>query len=554
MVYLVKKKVKGNVYLYLEESARVNGKPKRIWSHYLGPEKDVKKISTLSLDIAEMEIVHFEFGFPVALMQIAEKLDLIGIINHATAKRNQGMSVGQYLAINALNRCIKPLSKRQILDWFNTTYLAQIFPQIDTYLNSMAYSNHYEYLTDIAIERIEKDLISVLASEFQVDMSHLIYDPTNFYTYIQEPEDEDELDYAQFGHGKEHRDNLRIVGLVLVCTEDGGIPLLSEVYPGNIPDVTLFKSQADKIKKNVEQFRFGEEIQLLLDFDKGNNSLEGFTTLDSSPILFIASIRPSMVKDLASIPAQNFPRFTLPNGKEVGVLEFEREFYGKSRRLIVQYNPDQAKRSSEMLLKRLEQKLEELVDYFAMHLNIKKWRSIDAVKTKLEAIIGQKYLSYFNLNLANNSGKLTFTASLNYPQLAHAQALFGKSYLISNHPSKSAFELIRLFRQQITVEQAFNYLKSPDFLRTRPIFHHKNICIRGHLFSCVLGLLLLTLLTREVQKTIPELTLEMIVQTLTTIKASHIYIPGCQKPLRKLCKISQDAQKLVNCLNLASYL
>jgi transposase len=320
MVYLVKKKIKGNIYLYLEESARINGKSKRIWSQYLGPEKDVKNISTLSLNIADLEIVNYEFGFPVALMQIADKLDLIGIINRATDKRNQGMSVGQYLAINVLNRCIKPLSKRQLLDWFNTTYLAHIFPQIDTYLNSMAYSNHYEYLTDTAIERIENDLISVLASEFQVDMSHLIYDPTNFYTYMQEQEDEDELDYAQFGHGKEHRDNLRIVGLVLICTEDGGIPIFSEIYPGNIPDVTLFKSQAVKIKKHAEQFRIGEEIQLLLNFDKGNNSSEAFTTLDSSPILFIASIRPSMVKDLASIPAQNFPRFTLPNGKEVGVL------------------------------------------------------------------------------------------------------------------------------------------------------------------------------------------------------------------------------------------
>jgi len=45
---------------------------------------------------------------------------------------------------------------------------------------------------------------------------------------------------AQRGKAKQKRADLRLVGLGLVVTRDGGIPLLSHAYPGNKPDVTQF--------------------------------------------------------------------------------------------------------------------------------------------------------------------------------------------------------------------------------------------------------------------------------------------------------------------------
>jgi hypothetical protein len=45
---------------------------------------------------------------------------------------------------------------------------------------------------------------------------------------------------SQRGKAKQKRVDLRPVGLGLVVTRDGGIPVLSHTYPGNKPDVSQF--------------------------------------------------------------------------------------------------------------------------------------------------------------------------------------------------------------------------------------------------------------------------------------------------------------------------
>ena len=61
---------------------------------------------------------------------------------------------------------------------------------------------------------------------------------TNFATFIDSTNQRAPI--AQRGHAKQKRNDLRLVGLGLVVTRDGGIPLLSHAYPGDRPDVTQF--------------------------------------------------------------------------------------------------------------------------------------------------------------------------------------------------------------------------------------------------------------------------------------------------------------------------
>ncbi len=113
MVHLSRRKIKGNVYLYLQENQRVNGKVKRVWQHYLGAETTIKEHVSMLAE-PNFNITNYDFGLPVALLQVAEKLDLINIIDNRVPKRKQGWSVGQYILLAALNRCIKPVSKEKL--------------------------------------------------------------------------------------------------------------------------------------------------------------------------------------------------------------------------------------------------------------------------------------------------------------------------------------------------------------------------------------------------------------------------------------------------------
>jgi transposase len=82
-----------------------------------------------------------------------------------------------------------------------------------------------------------------MVETFDLDISALALDMTNFATYIDTTTEAAPI--AQRGKAKQKRVDLRLVGLGLVITRDGGIPLVAHAYPGNRPDVTQFAAMID---------------------------------------------------------------------------------------------------------------------------------------------------------------------------------------------------------------------------------------------------------------------------------------------------------------------
>jgi transposase len=86
-------------------------------------------------------------------------------------------------------------------------------------------------LDEPALRAIESELGRRMVTEFDLDLSGLVVDMTNFATLIDSPNTRAPI--AQRGKAKQKRLDLRLVGLALVVTRDGGIPLLSHPYPGD---------------------------------------------------------------------------------------------------------------------------------------------------------------------------------------------------------------------------------------------------------------------------------------------------------------------------------
>src|SRR5205823_3946528 len=89
-----------------------------------------------------------------------------------------------------------------------------------------------------ALDGIEEKLALAVCERFGLDTSSVALDMTNFATFIDTGNDKAPI--AQRGKAKQKRADLRLVGLGLVVTRAGGIPLLSHAYPGNKPDLTQF--------------------------------------------------------------------------------------------------------------------------------------------------------------------------------------------------------------------------------------------------------------------------------------------------------------------------
>src|SRR5256884_2088876 len=68
------------------------------------------------------------FGFLAAAWGLAQKLQLVSLIDRHVPKRQQGASAGQYLVLAALNRLTSPNSKARMAQWYRKTPLQRWLP------------------------------------------------------------------------------------------------------------------------------------------------------------------------------------------------------------------------------------------------------------------------------------------------------------------------------------------------------------------------------------------------------------------------------------------
>jgi transposase len=102
-------------------------------------------------------------------------------------------------------------------------------------------------VTDTELVEIEHRLALRMVEVFELDVSALALDMTNFATYIDTTNAT--APTAARGKAKQKRADLRLVGLGLVVTRDGGVPPVSHAYPGNRPDVTQFALSDRSIRR-----------------------------------------------------------------------------------------------------------------------------------------------------------------------------------------------------------------------------------------------------------------------------------------------------------------
>lgn len=520
MVHITRKKIKGHYYLYLEERAYIKGKSRRVWQKYLGPEDKIKEMAFTARP-GMMTYQTLEFGGSGALLEIARRIKLVETLDRHTQKtRDQGLSVGEYLLIAIINRCVAPTSKRQFGRWFQRDYLSRVFKVESQVLNSQTYWNHFHYFSPELLEQIERDLSKTVLEEFQLDLDCVLFDPTNFYTFISEHE---EGQLAQFGHSKEGRNGLRIVNLSLLCTMDSGIPLFHRTYEGNTQDAKHFRSV---LKEIFERFQFlnREVREITLVFDKGNHSKKAFDTIAADELGFIASLRNSTQKDLLQLPDKAFTFFHLPaNGKEVGYYRTTREIYGVPRVVYVIHDPRKQKKSLLFFERKLQAKLDAIQTFLQTSLNIKKWRSEEAVRKKLETLIGRiPFREIIQLKIKGPFGQLQVTIFLNeVAKTAYCQTL-GRSVIFTNRDDWLPENVIQVFRNKYLVEDIFKHLKNPAFLSIRPMYHWADECVRMHVFCCVMGFLLLSLLRRILHEHGVKASYREIVKAFAGLKVTEI--------------------------------
>ena len=247
MASIVGKKRGNQTYYYLVESARVDGKPRIVAQEYLGSAQEVMDRLSGAAPGRPERTQHKGFGDLAAVWGILDRLGVADTIDEVCGSRRSdaGASVGTYLALATANRVVAPCSKLGFEQWWATTAGPRFTKVPVAATDHRRFWDAMDNLDTAKLAAAESAIATTMTAEFGLDLSGLALDMTNFATFIDSANDRAPI--AKRGHAKQKRNDLRLVGLALVVTRDGAIPVTSHAYPGNRPDVTQFGAVLDEL-------------------------------------------------------------------------------------------------------------------------------------------------------------------------------------------------------------------------------------------------------------------------------------------------------------------
>jgi transposase len=563
MPSLTRKILKGRPYYYARWCQRVDGRPKIVKTTYLGRlEQIVQAVQGAQQPPVPQTATVASFGDVAALYDQAAQVGLVELIDAQIPKRDQGLSVGQYLLLAAINRAACPTSKAQLASWYQRTILPRLLPTTAAHLSSQGFWNHMDRVEEADIDAIEKQLSARLVQQLALNLRTLVYDGTNFFTYIHTT---NPAGLPARGHNKQKRGDLRQVNLGLLVSTDFHVPLLHKVYTGNITDAPAFQTLSAELAARYRQLAQGcEHITLI--FDKGNNSAAAFAKLDASPFHFVGSLVPSQHPELLRIPLTQLRPLVGARLAGVSGYRTRKVVLGRERTVLVTFNEALLEGQLQGITANLEKarrKLDGLQATLRRHREgrVRGGRKprAESVAKQVEQILSGQYVKRLircevSADAAPQVTYRTDTAALCRLVRTH----LGKTLLFTDNDDWSDEEIVLGYRAQHHIESAFRDMKNPHFLGWSPMFHWTDSKIRVHAFYCVLALLLVSLLQRRLHQQGIELSLTRLMELLGSMQEVLVVYPrqpGQHHPRTATClaELAEEARRVFDALRLGRY-
>ena len=370
----------------------------------------------------------------------------------------------------AILRILNPDSKRATFQLKNCFYGMDIDFELPDVYRSL------DKFADFEVE-LQRHLNRVVKKKIGRDLSHAMYDVTNFYFDIDFPNGEDDL--RKKGVSKEHRTTpITAMGLFI---DGNGLPVNMSIFPGNTSDSLTLQPTMFDIKKSYKLGR------LVVVADKGLNSSKNIDSIVNAGDGFVFSqiLRGSKGKRYSEELFSETGWISNKDGtyrhktiiEEYKAKNSENKTVTRQRKVLLYWN----KSDADMAHRKREEKLEKAAksvknnaygikkgvdEYTKENIvdnqtgevldDVKKVRSIDLDKAENDAL----YDGYFCI----------ITSELDYDEQKIRQVYGG------------------LWK----IEESFRVMKSD--LYARPVFVSNNNHIKAHFLICFVALLIVRII------------------------------------------------------------
>lgn len=321
---------------------------------------------------------------------------------------------------------------------------------------------------------LEKHLKEKLGQLFTLDYDLLLYDVTSTYFEGQARGNPQ----AQRGYSRDHRPDCKQVNIALVVSRCG-MPLGYEVFAGNRHDGTT----VEEIVQHVETL-YGRANRIWV-MDRGMVSEENVAFLRAGGRRYIlGTAKQSLKKFEQELLAEDWQQvqdglevriIPAPQGEEIFILCRSRERQVKEQAMHARFEA------------RIEQGLHKIV----ASCEKRKQKPL-AVATRVGRLLGQntRAAGLFEVHVeeAADDGRARLRWSKVEAWREWARLSEGCYLLRSNVNDWSADDLWRAYIQLTEAEAAFRVHKSD--LSIRPVWHHKQERVQGHILVCFLAYVL----------------------------------------------------------------
>jgi transposase len=487
-----------------------------------------------------------QFGALWLAQLMDQDIDLAGIVDSVIPRRGTetGPSLGEYFLYCVWNRMIDAVSKRQLADWYARTAVQQIRPVDITQLSSERYWQKWDRVSEEQLEQISRRFFAKVWQVEQPDADALLFDTTNYYTFMSGATDSD---LAQRGHNKEGRHQLRQVGLGLMVARDSRLPLFYRSYAGNLHDSRLFAAVMEEMFAVVTSLAATKQ-RLTVVVDKGMNSEENFQWLDQHPQMhFVTTYAPHHVEELLAVPLERFSPVEIGRNQRLAdsgqpqeqmlAMRTTAELWGRSRAVVLTYNPPTARKQTLMLDQKLDQLREELL---VMRLKVREqqphWRDPEQIWERYFRLCEQLHVGsqMYDLEFSKEAGALVMGFRKDAYRVGKQQERFGKTVIVTDNVDWTTAQIVQASLDRWQVEDRFRQSKHDELVGAQPVRHWTDGKIRCHFFTCVVAMTYLRRLELRLAEAGIKRTATTVMNDMRDLHSVLMLPAGARKPRRRL--------------------
>jgi transposase len=534
MASLIAKKKGNQLYYYVVESARVEGKPRIVYQAYLGT---ADKVATLVKDRTApvpVSAAARDFGLPGALWLAAQQTGLWGVLEALWPTPRSAPSPARYLLLAAIHRICQPGPKTEVADWYRSTILHSAWGIPPERFTSQAFWDAFEKILpehldplsgdDDPLDRAQLRLLDLWKQKQLVSRRLLAYDTTNFHTYIASNNTRNEL--AQRGHNKQGRHNLRQVGLSYVLDGDNGLSLCHHVYRGNVAEGEEFSVSLARMLGMLDRCQIARDTVTLV-FDKGSAALANTVELQEAGVGWISALPWNQAP--VAFRERAVEQLPTCSSAQPGVRAAAEKLlvHGQEYLCVLKYSASFAGEQLHSLSTSLSKVLQAL-RRFSMELNKPqaRWKETQ-IRNKIQRWLSGQFLEeLIRYQIESQEGR--WRLQFDFDTAAWQRLVdhrLGRTVLLTNRMDWTAEQVVMGYSGQQEIERVFRGLKDGDWLGWGPMYHWTDRKIRIHAFYCMLGISLLQHLHKRSQGAWDGISMEQLLEELRQIQQFVLLYP-----------------------------